>query len=75
MLVDHAALIDVSDDIPQELDAYTEIIYLYRSSALITIDGKNEATSPVLFSSDLHTHYRPNPPEYIWVKYNPTLFN
>ena len=61
--VEHVALQLKTDN---SVDGYTELIYVYGESALITIDGFNSNFG--LYSSKLHTHPRPLPAiQNIWI--------
>ena len=55
---------------PLSVDPYIDLIYLYLSSALITITQLTSHQRSE-YSTNLHTHYRPNPPQNVWIKFDP----
>jgi len=70
--VDHVILWNnFGKNAPSFFDAYTQLIYFYRSSGLVTILGCDKE----LYSTNLHTHYRTAPPQYIWIKYDSIVLN
>jgi len=76
LLVDHIVLIAGGDPTPAPLDAFTDLIYVYRSSALITILKENPGVGvngTTLYTTTLHTEYRNYPPEYLWIKFDPSF--
>jgi len=76
LLVDHVVFVDVNDDIPSYVDGYIDLIYIYRSSALLEILSQDNNASPTgatMFTLAEHTIYRNFPPEYIWIKLAPSF--
>eukprot|EP01091_Cochliopodium_minus_P021151 TRINITY_DN9569_c0_g1_i1.p1 TRINITY_DN9569_c0_g1~~TRINITY_DN9569_c0_g1_i1.p1 ORF type:complete len:184 (+),score=35.00 TRINITY_DN9569_c0_g1_i1:259-810(+) len=75
--INYVALFERGQKIVDNIDVYTDLIYVYLGSALVNILSKTTAGNgiDIQYSSTLHTHYRPNPPQNLWIRFDPSYTN
>lgn len=71
--INFVALFERGQNVVSSIDPYTDLIYVYLASALVTIQDKTNQGNGVdiQYSTNLHTHYRPDPPQNVWIKFDP----
>jgi len=74
-LIDHVFLVAAGDPIPSDIDEFVEVIWVYRASILITITACTtnnlDPNYITMFSTNIHTEFRPNPPQNLWIRFDP----